>query len=49
MLCAIMPDDRLAHKELAVSMLEKLDKDKFLRKVMFSDEGTVHVSGRVNK
>jgi hypothetical protein len=31
-------------------MLEKLDKDnEFLRKIMFSDEATFHVSGKVNK
>jgi hypothetical protein len=31
-------------------MLEKLDKDnKFLRKIMFSDKATFHVSGKVNK
>lgn len=31
----IMPDDRVAHKEFAETMLEKLDKDnKCLRKIM---------------
>jgi hypothetical protein len=30
-----MPDDRVAHKEFAETMLEKLDKDnKCLRKIM---------------
>jgi hypothetical protein len=47
---AITPDDRVARKEFAVTMLEKLDEDNdFLRKIMFSDEATFHVSGKVNK
>jgi hypothetical protein len=47
---AITSDDRVARKEFAVTMLEKLDEDHdFLRKIMFSDEATFHVSGKVNK
>jgi hypothetical protein len=30
-------------------MLEKLDEEKFLRKIMFSDEPTLNVSGKVSK
>jgi hypothetical protein len=45
-----MPDDRVASKEFAVTMLEKLDKhNKFLMKVMFSDKATVHILGKVSK
>jgi hypothetical protein len=47
---AITPDDRVAHSEFTVTTLEKLDEDnKFLRKIMFSDEAIFHVSGKVNK
>jgi hypothetical protein len=46
----ITPDNRVARKEFAMTMLEKLDEDKeFQRKIMFSDEATFHVSGKVNK
>jgi hypothetical protein len=40
-----MPDDIIAHKQFAATMLEKLDEDKFLRKIMFSDETSFHTSG----
>jgi hypothetical protein len=30
-------------------MLEKLDEEKFLRKIIFSDEPTLNVSGKVSK
>jgi hypothetical protein len=47
---AVTPDDRVDRKEFAVTMLEKLDEDnEFLRKIMFSDEATFHISGEVNK
>jgi hypothetical protein len=40
----ITPDDRVPHKEFAVTMREKLDgNNKFLRKIMFSKEATFHV------
>jgi hypothetical protein len=46
----ITPDNRVARKEFSMTMLEKLDEDKeFQRKIMFSDEATFHVSGKVNK
>jgi hypothetical protein len=45
-----MPDDRVACKEFAVTMLEKLDKDnKFLRNIMFPHKATFYISGKVNK
>jgi hypothetical protein len=47
---AIKPYDWVARKKFAVTMLEKLNKDsEFLRKIMFSDEATFHVTGKVNK
>jgi hypothetical protein len=47
---AITPDKRVARKEFAVTTLEKLDEDnEFLRKIVFFDEATFHVSGKVNK
>jgi hypothetical protein len=39
----ITPDDRVPHKDFAVTMLEKLDGNKFLRKIMFSEEATFDV------
>jgi hypothetical protein len=40
----------VAHKEAAVSILEKLDKDnKFLREAIFFDEAAFHFSRKVNK
>jgi hypothetical protein len=47
---AFTQDDRIPHKVFAVTILEKLDKDKFLRKIMFSDVlHVLHVSGKLNK
>jgi uncharacterized protein YpiB (UPF0302 family) len=47
---AITPDDRVARKKFAVTMLEKVDEDnELLRKIMFSDEAAFCVSGKVNK
>jgi hypothetical protein len=47
---AITPNDRVSLKEFAVTLLQKLDEDnEFLRKIMFSDKATFHVSGKVNK
>lgn len=47
---AITPDDRVAHKEFAVTMLEKFDEDnELLSKITFSDKATFHVSWKVNK
>jgi hypothetical protein len=45
-----MPDDRIAHNQFAVTMLQTLDKNnEFLRKITFSDEAIFQVSGKVNK
>jgi hypothetical protein len=45
-----MLDDRVAHKEFAVTMLEKLNEvSEFLRKIIFADETIFHISERVNK
>lgn len=46
----IKPDARVAHKELAETMLEKLDEDnKFQKKLAFSDKAIFHISGKVKK
>lgn len=45
---AIMSDS-VAHIEFVVTKLEKLVEDEFLRKIMFSDKGTFHVSRKVDK
>jgi hypothetical protein len=42
--------DESSRKEFTVAMLAKLGEDnEFLRKIMFSDEATFHISGKVNK
>jgi hypothetical protein len=47
---AVTADDGIAYNQFAVTTLEKQVKDKeFLRKIMFPDEATFHVSGKVNK
>lgn len=47
---ATMPDDRVAHKEFAVTTLEKLEEgNKFLMKIMFCDKTTFHISGKANR
>jgi hypothetical protein len=46
----ITPDDRIAHNQYPVTILEKLEKaNKFLRKTMLSDKATTHISQKVNK
>ncbi|PSN48403.1 hypothetical protein C0J52_18524 [Blattella germanica] len=45
-----MPNDKLERKRFAETMLDKVDDDdSLLTRVCFSDEATVHVSGKVNK
>jgi hypothetical protein len=43
-----MPDDIIAHNQFAATMLKKLHEDKLLRKVVFLDEASFHISGKVN-
>jgi hypothetical protein len=44
----VLPQYRIAHNQFEVTTLEKLDEDnEFLRKIMFSDEGTFHISGKI--
>ena len=46
LLQALKPEDKQRRKELAVTMLHRLDSDpEFLTRVRFSDESTFHVSG----
>ena len=47
---AITQDDRVARKEFAVTMLRRMEQySNFLEQIIFSDESTFHVSGKVNK
>jgi hypothetical protein len=45
---ATAPGGKMGNNQFAVTMLQKLDKDKFLRTVVFSGEATFHVSRKVN-
>ena len=46
----ITQEDKVARKEFAMTMLDRVDQDNdFLARIMFSDETTFHVSGKVNK
>lgn len=46
---AIIPDDRIKCNQSSVTIPEKVDKDNILlRKIMFSDEATFDISGKVN-
>lgn len=46
----IKPDDRPKRQEFAITMLDRVAEDEtFLSCVMFSDEATFHVSGKVNR
>lgn len=46
----ITPDDKLKRKHFAITVLDRLFTDKnFLKKIVFSDEATFHVCGKVNK
>lgn len=43
-------NDRIARKNFCVDMLDRLDGDEdFIGKIIFSDESTFHLSGKVNK
>lgn len=47
---ALMPDDRPRRVEFANLIHEKILEDsEFLNRIMFSDEATFHVSGKVNR
>jgi transposase len=46
----ITENDKVVRKEFAMTMLDKVDEENdFLTRIMFSDEATFHVSGKVNK
>ena len=46
----ITQEGKVARKEFAMTMLDRVDQDNdFLARIMFSDEATCHVSGKVNK
>ena len=45
----LMNADKVVHKEFCMQMFQRIQDDgKFLDSVIFSDESTFHVSGRVN-
>jgi hypothetical protein len=46
---AIPSDDRIVCNQCAVTIVEKMNENnEFLRKIMFSDDATLHVSSKVN-
>ena len=50
LLQALKPKDKLQPKEIAVTMMDRLDLDPgFLKRACFSDESTFHVSGLLNR
>ena len=50
LLQAFKPEDKLRQKELAVTMLDRLNSNPgFLKRVCFSNELTFHVSGLLNR
>ena len=50
LLQALKPKDKLQRKEIAVTMLDRLDSDPgFLKRACFSDESTLHISGLLNR
>ena len=50
MLQALPPNDMLKQKEFAVKMVKQIsEKETFLKRVIFNDEATFHVSGKSNK
>lgn len=47
---AITRDNRVARETFATTILDKVEQDDgFLERILFSDEATFHVSGKVNK
>ena len=46
---AITADDKRKRKQFCVDMQEKLEEDKFMKHLVFSDEATFHMNGKVNK
>lgn len=47
---ALQPDDAPRRAEFAADMLQRIDDDdRFLKRVLFSDEATFHVSGVLNR
>ena len=50
MLQTLQSNDMSRRKEFAVNMLQRISEDEaFLMRVCFSDEATLHVSGKLNK
>ena len=50
MLQALQPKRHAKQKEFPVEMMKQISENKtFLKRVIFSDEATFHVSGKLNK
>ena len=47
---AITAEDKQKRKQFCVDMQEKLEEeDEFTKRLVFSDEATFHMNGKVNK
>ena len=46
---AITAADKQKHKQFCVDMQEKLEEDEFNGRLVFSDEATFHLNGKVNR
>jgi hypothetical protein len=44
---AILSDLRIVHKEFAVTIIDRVDDNKFLRTVTSFDEAIFHISGEI--
>ena len=45
---AITAPEKRKHKQFCVDMQEKLEEDEFNERLVFSDEATFHMNGKVN-
>ena len=45
---ALTENDKQLHTVFSVNMLEFLENDDFGDRIVFSDEATLHINGRVN-
>lgn len=48
LLQALHPDDHNKRYEFCSSMLDDMEEDNFAERLIFSDESTFHLSGKVN-
>jgi hypothetical protein len=45
----VKPDDKAKLATFSADILQRIEIDNFLAKVLFSDEATFHLSGMVNR